>query len=95
MRRGSVSSELVVGLRVVKRVWGASSVAVLMRVAVLLVLEDWKEGRVMVKVSVVGWKARIVLWEGSGGWEVSWCWCVFWLGGLFGMGGFCFLGLTS
>jgi hypothetical protein len=65
MRRGSVSSKLVVGLRVVKRVWGALSGAVLMRVLELVV--DVKEGRLMVKVSVVGLKVMVVVWEKSGG----------------------------
>jgi hypothetical protein len=63
MRRGSVSSALAVVLRLVKRVWGALSGAELMRV---LLSEDRKEGRVMVKVSVVGLKMRVVLLVKSG-----------------------------
>jgi hypothetical protein len=67
MRRGSVCSVLVVGLRVVKRVCGALSGAELMIVLdLVVVVEDWNEGRVMVKVSVVGLKERVVVWEKSG-----------------------------
>jgi hypothetical protein len=63
-RSASVSSAPVVGLRVVTRVCGALSGLVLMRDR-LLVVGDWKEGRVMVKVSVVGVKERVVVWEKS------------------------------
>lgn len=64
MRRGSVVSSLAPvssGLRVVKRVCGAVSGLELTRVLL------WKEGRVMVKVSVEGVKARVVVWEKSVG----------------------------
>jgi hypothetical protein len=64
MRSASVSSTPVVGLRVVKRVCGALSGLVLIR-SWLLVVGDWKDGRVMVKVSVVGVKERVVVWEKS------------------------------
>jgi hypothetical protein len=64
MRRASVSSVPVVGLRVVKRVCGALSGLVLIR-SWLLIVRDWKEGRVMAKVSVVGVKDRVVVWEKS------------------------------
>lgn len=61
MRSGSVSSAPVVGLRAVKRVCGALSGLELTRVSL------WKEGRVMVKVSVIGLKRRVVDWEKSVG----------------------------
>jgi hypothetical protein len=64
MWRASVSTAPVVGLRAVKRVCGALSGLVLMR-SWLLVVGDWKEGRVMMKVSVVGVKERVVVWEKS------------------------------
>lgn len=63
MRRSSVSSAPVVGLRVVKRVCGARSGLELMRV---VALEEWKEGRVRVRSSVVGVKVRVVVLEKSG-----------------------------
>jgi hypothetical protein len=49
--------------RVVKRVWGALSGAELMRVPLL---EERKEGRVRVRVSVVGLKVRVVVLVKSG-----------------------------
>jgi hypothetical protein len=64
MRRGSVVSSpapVASGLRVVKRVCGAVSGLELTRVLL------WKEGRAMVKVSVVGVKVRVVVWEKSVG----------------------------
>ena len=69
MRRGSVSSAPVVGLRVVKRVCGALSGLELTRV---VALEEWKEGRVRVRVSVVGVKVRVVVLEKSGGGALVW-----------------------
>ena len=51
------------GLRVVKRVCGALSGFELMRV---VALEEWKQGRVRVRVSVVGVKVRVVVLEKSG-----------------------------
>jgi hypothetical protein len=64
MRRGSVSSAPVVGLRIVKRVCGALSGLELIMVVVLL---EGKEGRVRVRVSVVGVKVRVVVLVKSGG----------------------------
>jgi hypothetical protein len=52
---GSVSSAPVIGLRAVKRVCGALSGLELTRVSL------WKEGRVMMKVSVVGVNERVVV----------------------------------
>ena len=63
MRRGSVSSAPVVGLRDVKRVCGALSGLALMRVVAL----ELKEGRARVRVSVVGVKVRVVVLVKSGG----------------------------
>lgn len=64
IRRGSVSSAPVVGLTVVKRVCGALSGLVLMRVPSSAV-GDRKEGRVMVKVSVFGVNESVVVLEKS------------------------------
>ena len=61
MRRGSVSSAPVMGLRAVKRVCGALSGLELTRVSL------WKEGRMMVKVSVVGVNERVVVFVKSVG----------------------------